>query len=208
MQECVYGILKCRVLETSQVKGKTPHFHIHTIADSIHYRVAINIKSEVYPYDLLYYIDYNFKNALTSKLSEFPFGFYELGPNIKQEFGLDYIRGNFFDLNKFAPLPAECPGPDNDLNEKIRTLTHKALQNQKTILYVFGKKWGPEGRKDKYFHFSPSCGIHFIHMNQANSTIGSNAFNSWEDGALLFHFLPEDNWSAIFLAFQSRRTLE
>lgn len=203
MQQSSYGVLKCRILETSQIKGDTPHFHIHTIGDNTHYRVAINIQSEVYPYDVLYYIDYNFQNELTARLSEFPFGFNELGPNIKEDYGLDYLRGKLFSFDKLQPLPGECPGPDNDLNEKIRELTHKALQNQKSILYAFGKRWGPDGNKDKYFHFTPSEGVHFVHMNQGKSAVQENEHNSWEDGGLLFHFLPENRWNAVFLAFQS-----
>ena len=200
-----YGVLKYKIIETTGVKGKTPHFHIHGFADGTHYRTSINISSEAPPYDMFYYIDYDFSNALTDKLSQLPLGFNAIGPNIKEELGLDYIRGNLFDISKLQTLPHTLPGPDNDLDEKIRDITHKALRNQNTtLLYSFGKRWGPEGNKDKYFHFSPGDGIDFVHMNQGNSGIHEKANSTWQDGGLLVHFVPENKWTAIFLAFQSQ----
>ncbi|MDP4146837.1 MAG: YukJ family protein [Bacillota bacterium] len=204
MDDYNYGVLKCRIVETTKIKGQTPHFHIHTIADGVHFRISINIKSQLSPFDVLYYIDYNFENILTIKLSQLPFGFNPIGGNIKTELGLDYIRGNLFDLKKLQPLPDEFPGPDNDLNEKIREITHKALENQESILYVFGKRWGPEGKKDEYFHFAPSDGIHDIHMNQGNSEFYMKNNHRWQDGGLFIHYLPENHWNALFFAFQSQ----
>jgi uncharacterized protein YukJ len=199
-----YGVLKCKIVETTQIKGENPHFHIHTIADGVHFRVAINLKSEIYPYDVLYSIDYDFQNVLTTKLSNVPLGFYAIGPNVKEEYGLDYIRGNLFDIKNMKPLSHALPGPDNDLNEKIRDITDKSIQNQEAVLYAFGKRWGPMGDEDKYFHFTPSDGIHFVHMNQDMVQCKEDIPNSWQDGGLLVNFLPEDKWAAIFLAFQAR----
>ena len=198
-----YGVLKCKVVETTEVKGKTPHFHIHTIADGVHFRVAISLKSEIYPYEVLYSIDHDFKTELTTKLSEIPFGFYALGPNVKEEYGLDYIRGELLDIKKMIPLSDVLPGPDNDLNEKIRDITHKSLQNQESVLYAFGRRWGPLGNKDKYFQFTPNDGIHFIHMNQDMDQCKECPTSGWQDGGLLINFLPENKWTAIFLAFQA-----
>jgi uncharacterized protein YukJ len=206
LQEDNYGVLKCRIIETIGVKGKTPHFHIHGYADGLHFRASINIKSEASPFEMLYYIDQNFQKDLTSKLSALPFGFNAIGENIKEEFGLDYLRGNLFELDKLEPIPDTMPGPENDLEEKIRAITHTALQNQQnTILYIYGKRWGPEGTKDKYFHFTPGDGIDFIHMNQGNSGDHAKANATWQDGGLLVHFEPENKWIGIFLAFQSQR---
>lgn len=199
-----YGVLKCKIVETTQIKGPTPHFHIHAIADGVHFRVAINIKSQIYPYDVLYFIDHDFQKELTTKLSKLPFGFYTLGQNVKEEYGLDYISGNLLNIKDMKPLPDLLPGPDNDLNEKIRDITHKALQNQQSVLYAFGRRWGPVGSKDKYFHFTPSDGIHFIHMNQDIVHCNNKPTCGWQDGGLIVNFLPENKWTAVFLAFQAR----
>ena len=202
--ETNYGVLKCKIVETTQIKGEAPHFHIHVIADGLHFRVAVNLKSEIQPYELLYYIDYDFQKEITTKLSNIPLGFYAIGPNVKEEYGLDYIRGNLLDIKNMKPLSDMLPGPDNDLNEKIRDITHKSLQNKEAILYVFGKRWGPMGDEDKYFHFTPSNGIHFVHMNQDMVECKEDPHSGWQDGGLLINFLPENKWTAIFLAFQAR----
>lgn len=200
-----YGVLKFKILETTGIKGKTPHFHIHGFADGVHYRTSITIRSESTPYEMLYYIDYDFRNKIIDKLSLLPYGFNPVGPNIREELGLDYYRGNLFDINKLAPLPHTLPGPDNDLDEKIRTITHKALQNQKTtVLYSFGKRWGPEGNKDRYFHFTPGDGVDYVHMNQGNTGLHEKTNASWQDGGFLVHFTSENKWIALFLAFQSQ----
>ena len=199
-----YGVLKCKVIETTQTKGKTPHFQIHTIADKVHFRIAVSLKSEICPYDVLYSIDYDFRKDITTKLSKIPLGFYNIGPNVKDEYGLDYIRGNLLDIKNMKPLPDVLPGPDNDLCEKIRDITHKSLQNEETVLYAFGRRWGPMGNDDKYFHFAPSDGIHLIHMNQDMAQCKDDSHSGWQDGGLLVNFLPENKWTAIFLAFQAR----
>lgn len=202
--EMNYGVLKCKIVETTHIKEETPHFHIHAIADGVHFRIAVNLKSEIHPYDLLYSIDHDFKKELTTKLSDIPLGFYTIGPNVKEEYGLDYIRGNLFDIKNMKPLSDVLPGPGNDLNEKIHDITTRSLKNKEAVLYAFGKRWGPMGNEDKYFHFTPSDGIHFIHMNQDMVQFEENPANGWNDGGLLINFLPENKWTSIFLAFQAR----
>ena len=52
--------------------------------------------------------------------------------------------------------------------------------------------------------FVPGNGIHDIHMNQGN--VGSFVRDDgvWQDGGVLFHFPGEQQWTAIFLKFQSQ----
>ena len=202
--ETNYGVLKCKIVETTKIKGETPHFNIHVIADGVHFRVAVNLKSEIPPNELLYFIDYDFQKQITAKLSDIPQGFYAIGPNVKEEYGLDYICGDLLDIKNMQPLSDALPGPDNDLNEKIRDITHRALENQEAVLYVFGKRWGPMEDEDKYFHFTPSNGIHFVHMNLDMVERKEDPHSGWQDGGLLINFLPENKWTAIFLAFQTR----
>jgi uncharacterized protein YukJ len=203
-----YGVLKCSIIETYQISGKSPHFHIHTIADGVHYRVAINIKSQLRPYEVLYFIDYNFQNNLVSKLLELPFGFTIINESVKQDYGLDYKRGNLFNLKDLRPLPDQYPGPNNDLNEKIYEIAHKALNSMEAVFYVFGKRWGPSGIRDKYFKFSPGDGIHDVHMNQGNEGIYEDNNDTWHDGGLIINFIPENLWYAVFFAFQSQNLID
>ncbi len=66
------------------------------------------------------------------------------------------------------PLPHEITGPDNDLNDFIETYMKKA-KDEKAPVYIFGSKFGPEQAPDKIFGFTPTNGMHNIHMNQGNA---------------------------------------
>jgi hypothetical protein len=46
--------------------------------------------------------------------------------------------------------------------------------------------------------------VHDIHMNQGNSGRFRGDDGVWQDGGLLLHFPAQDQWVAIFLAFQSQ----
>jgi hypothetical protein len=72
-------------------------------------------------------------------------------------------------------------------------------------VYAFGQRWGPEpGVPDKVFGFTPGNGIHDIHMNQGNSQEFRHDDGVWQDGGLLLHYPAQEQWVAIFLAFQSQ----
>lgn len=203
-QDKSYGILKCKVIDTNQGKRNTTHFHMHATAEDMHFRISVNIKSQVEPCEVLYYIDEDFQNELTKKLTDFPMGFSAIGSNIKREYGLDYLRGSIFNLDKLQPLPAQLPGPDNDLREKISGIVENTIKNQNSLLYAFGRRWGPEGSRDEYFDFSPGDGIHDVHMNQGNTGYFERENDTWQDGALIFHFPSESKWIALFFAFQAQ----
>jgi uncharacterized protein YukJ len=116
---------------------------------------------------------------------------------------LDFIRANLFDRKSMRPLPATAPGPDNDLADKLHHFVDRAQADADARLYAFGERWGPEnGLPDKIFDFSPGNGVHDIHMNQGNTGRFTRDDGVWQDGALLFRF--GEQWSAVFLAFQSQ----
>ena len=118
---------------------------------------------------------------------------------------LDYIRGNLFDRTTMRPLPFNVPGFDNDLNEKIDRVMQRAVADEAALVYAFGERWGPEPRtKDKYFGFLPGNGIHDIHMNQGNSDRFVGDDGVYQDGGLLIHFPDQQEWTAVFLKFQSQ----
>jgi hypothetical protein len=72
-------------------------------------------------------------------------------------------------------------------------------------VYAFGQRWGPEAAtRDKVFGFLPGNGVHDIHMNQGNSQQFRDDDGVWQDGGLLLHYPAQDQWVAIFLAFQSQ----
>lgn len=212
-----YGVLKGKAINKIIGQGSSPHYEVHLIDDTTDYRIAVNVKSNLAPSELLYLVIDDFQHPILDNLGHLDMGFtpLESAPN---KMALDFIRGNLFDPKQMRPLPHNVPGPDNDLNEKIDAYVQRAIGDERASIYAFGERWGPEkGKKDKYFGFKPGNGIHDIHMNQGNVGDFVKDDGVWQDGGLLFHFpsiekvdvgvgaeIWPERWVAVFLAFQSQ----
>ncbi|MFO0697878.1 MAG: DUF2278 family protein [Nitrospira sp.] len=200
-----YGVLKGRAIAAKREEDQSsPHYQVHIQAGSTHYRIAVNVKSQLSPSELLFLVDDDFRHPVTANL-----------PGLEDEFSLlstkpggqavDFIRGNLFDRSDMRLLPPNLPGPDNDLSDQIEHYVKRAMQETDARVYAFGERWGPEGGKaDKIFGFRPGNGIHDIHMNQGNVPRFAGDDGVWQDGALMFHFPASKQWVAVFLAFQSQ----
>jgi uncharacterized protein YukJ len=117
-----YGVLKGRVVARKvEQNDSSPHFQVHVKAAQKDYRIAINVKSVQAPFDLLYYVDDNFKHPISDRLTKLKDGFNEIKASERKAGGiaLDYIRANLFDVKNMKPLPYNKPGADNDLNDLI-----------------------------------------------------------------------------------------
>ena len=199
-----YGILKGKAVEVRRGGGKNPHYQVRLVDDDTDYRIAINVKSRKSPSELEYLVDENFHHPITTLVEAMPLGFAEIKSQPNSG-AMDYIRGNLFDRTLMRPLPADLPGPDNDLNEKIDAIMQRAMADEAALVYAFGERWGPEdNKKDKYFGFLPGNGIHDIHMNQGNAAEFADDDGVWQDGGLLVQFPEQNQWIAIFLKFQSQ----
>jgi len=197
-----YGVLKGKAIDTRNGQGSKPHFQVKITDDDL-FRIAINVKSQVEPSTLLYYVDEAFNHPILRDLMALPFGFRELESR-PGGMALDFIRGNLFDTTRMKLLPHDLPGPDNDLNELLHKYVKKAISMEDSEIYAFGQRWGPESERDKHFGFRPGNGIHDIHMNQGNSDQWRNDDGVWQDGGIIFHYPDENRWVAVFLAFQSQ----
>jgi len=198
-----YGVLKGKAKDKREGQGKSPHFHV-LVSDRERFRIAVNVKSQVEPSTLLYYIDENFDHPILKYLQPLPNGFKKLDCKAGG-MALDFIRGNMFDTAQMKPLPYNVPGPDNDLNELLQKYIKRSMAMQSSVIYAFGQRWGPETDKpDDYFDFRPGNGIHDIHMNQGNAPQWKEDDGPWQDGGLIFHFPDENRWVALFTAFQSQ----
>lgn len=199
-----YGVLKARPVDRRLgIDNRSPHYQIRTVAGDLDHRIAINVKSQLAPSEVLYLIDERFEHPLTDFLADLDDGFHEL-QRTPTAGGLDYIRGNLFDPMNMIPLPHNVPGPDNDLNEKLDAVTQRALADEAAVIYAFGQEWGPDAAPDRYFGFRPNRGVHDIHMNQGNSGRFTRDNGVWQDGGLIFQFPNQSQWIAVFLAFQSQ----
>ncbi|MCC5634258.1 DUF2278 family protein [Nostoc sp. CHAB 5844] len=199
-----YGVLKCRAINRKLGEGPSPHYQVLVTDEKQKHRIAINVKSQQSPSELLYFVDENFSHPITRELQALDFGFHEL-PKKPGGLALDYIRGNLFEPENMKALPYDVPGPDNDLNELLELYIARAIASLDAVLYPFGEKWGPETDvKDKYFGFLPGNGIHDIHMNQGNAAQFQKDNGVWQDGGLLIYYPARNQWLGIFLAFQSQ----
>jgi uncharacterized protein YukJ len=200
-----YGVLKGKAVGAKREDGdSTPHYQVHITSNSQHYRIAVNVKSQASPSELLFLVDDSFQHPLTNGLTDLPLGFNPLKSKPGGQ-ALDFIRGNLFNREDMRLLPHNLPGPDNDLSDQLEHYINRAIREPDAIVYAFGQRWGPEPTtKDKTFNFLPGNGIHDIHMNQGNIAPFLGDDGVWQDGGLLIRFPSTDQWVAIFLAFQSQ----
>jgi uncharacterized protein YukJ len=201
-----YGVLTATAVDrVREGTGDSPHFQVHARGDDgTDYRLAINVKSQESPSDLLYLLDDDLKHPVTALVEALGSGFHPLapapgGPN------LDYVRANLFDVSKMRALPPDVEGPDNDLPDLLDHYVQRAIADPEARLHAFGQRWGPEAdTPDKVFGFTPGNGVHDMHMNQGNSGRFERDDGPWQDGGLLINFPGEGRWIGIFLAFQSQ----
>jgi uncharacterized protein YukJ len=200
-----YGVLAGRVVDRRAEGGTdTPHYQIQVDGGGVDYRVAVNVLSRQAPSELLYLADEAFQHPVLQGLRDLPEGFTTL-PSTAGGLALDFIRANLFDRQLLRPVPATAPGPDNDLADKLDHFVERAAADPAARVYAFGQRWGPEpSTPDKVFGFSPGNGVHDIHMNQGNSQAFRHDDGVWQDGALLLRYPAQDQWVAVFLAFQSQ----
>ena len=199
-----YGVLKGRPIDRRLGSGSSPHYQIRIVdEEGVHYRIAVNVKSQLAPSELMYHVKSHFIHPVTDLVAGLPQGFHSLASQPGSG-ALDFIRGNLFQPGLMTPLPPNLPGPDNDLNEKLDQIVQRAMADEEALTYAFGQRWGPESKADAYFGFKPGNGIHDIHMNQGNVGSFTNDDGVWQDGGLLFQFPGQEQWTAVFLKFQSQ----
>jgi uncharacterized protein YukJ len=201
-----YGVLKGRPLDKAidPPSDPSPHYQLLLTDGHQRHRIAINVKSQLSPSELLYRVDDNFQHPIIHQLITLEDGFHPLESQ-PGGLALDFIRSNLFAPDTMTPLPPDLPGPDNDLKELIDLYIQRAIQAEDTLVYAFGAAWGPEPQtRDKYFGFLPGSGIHDIHMNQGSVGRFQGDNGVYQDGALVLHFPSRNQWVGIFLAFQSQ----
>ena len=163
-----YGVLKGTVVDRRIETTDTPHYQIQLKAGETDFRVAVNIRSQTSPPDLLYLAVDDFKHPVTDIVAALPDGFTAVDSRAGGA-ALDYVRANLFDRAAMRPAPTSLPGPDNDLGEFLDHHVQRAQGDADARVFVFGQRWGPEDKRDKVFGFAPGNGVHDVHMNQGNS---------------------------------------
>ena len=192
-----YGVLRARPVARRREGGTdTPHYQVHVVdADGTSYRIAVNVKSQQAPSELLYLVDDDFRHPITAAAAALAPGWHRA----RRRAPGGAASTSSAATSSTAPRCARCrptsPGPDNDLADRSTTTSSARSPTRQRALYAFGERWGPEtGERDKIFGFLPGNGVHDIHMNQGNSAQFARRRRRLAGRRLLLHFPARDRW--------------
>lgn len=59
-----YGVLKGRPINRQLGSGANPHYQIHIVDDTTHYRIAVNVASQLAPSELQFLVDSRFDHPI------------------------------------------------------------------------------------------------------------------------------------------------
>lgn len=188
-----YSVLKGDP-QPGQVTGANPHFRIPVQTSAGSFTIDVNVqsfdKSEV-----LYQIVQPFTPPDPASLLALPDGVTAM---ISQPGGLalDYVRETIGGQPMVARSSMTLlPIGHGHLQDQVATVVNQAIEDEAGIVYAFGSSFADPGG---------AAGIHDIHMNQGNPLASHGQDNgTWQDGALFLYLPSQEQWIAVFLAFQT-----
>ncbi len=198
-----YGVLKAHPQQGVNALASNPHYQI-LVADEneTKFRLAVNVQSQDQPANLQYYIAQNFQHAITGQLGTLPSTYTALASQAGG-LALDYIRSGLFPLDQVDQLFTIAA--ESQLSQLLDAQIQQAIADPNAFLCAFGQRWPETNTPDQPFGFVPDNGIHDIHMNQGDQDSAFASENgTWQDGALLLYLASTQQWTAIFLKFQSQ----
>ena len=186
-----------------------PHFQLLLDDGAAPHRVAINVRSQLQPSELLVHIDDDFQHPMTATLAALAPGLLDLGVGgAPHPLALDVLRRPLFPLESLAALPAQVPGAALDLNQALSARLDVAAAHPGSMIYVWGEAWDEPTVRDRVFGFSHGRGVHDVHVNQGNVGRFIVDDGAHQDGALMIQVAASATrparWIAVFLAFQSQ----
>jgi len=198
-----YGVLKARPQQGVNAKAANPHYQILVVDENeTNFRLAVNVQSQDQPANLQYAIMQNFQHAITDQLHTLPSTYTALTSQAGG-LALDYIRSGLFPLAQVDQLFAIAT--ESQLSQLLDVQIQQAIADPNAFLCAFGQRWPETNTPDRPFGFVPDNGIHDIHMNQGDEdTAYASENGTWQDGALLIYLASTQQWTAIFLKFQSQ----
>jgi uncharacterized protein YukJ len=206
-----------RVFPPRDPAHNQPHYHVHLVAASAHFDIAVNVHSSDGS-QVLYRVDTAFRPPKEARLLALPPGLRAIGAAGASGLGLDFIRQHLVSRDQMQPLdmgPATLASASMDeliaeavatpLHNAIDTLVQSAIARPDAEMYAFGSAFHNAGT-NPFFQFTPDDGGHNIHMNQGNPSSGSFGRDNgiYKDGALLVRYAGQATWQAVFIAFQTQ----
>lgn len=190
-----YSVLKGDP-QPGQVTGFHPHFRIPVKTNAGSFTIDINVQSFDNS-EVLYAIRQNFTPPDAQALGALPDGITQI-PSLPGGLALDFVRETISGVkmitrSQMALLPA---GRGSDLHDQVVTVVNQAIEDDAGLVYAFGSFFADPGG---------SAGIHDIHMNQGNPLRNHGADNGiWQDGALFVYLPSQNQWIAVWIAFQTQ----
>ena len=147
--------------------------------------------------EVLYAIIENFSPPNPAALLSLPDG---STPLASQPGGLalDFVRQTIagapmISRDRMTLLPV---GGGKTLHDQVSDVVNQAIEDEAGVVYAFGSSFADPGG---------SAGIHDIHMNQGNPLDSHGQDNGiWQDGALMVYLPSQNQWLAVFIAFQTQ----
>ncbi|GHO79372.1 hypothetical protein KSD_71430 [Ktedonobacter sp. SOSP1-85] len=173
-----YGVLKGYPRKRLRGTVGSPHYQILVVDDNeIEYRIAVNVKSQVEPSELLYLHIPDLHHPFTDQLTQQHLSGFTALDSAPGGLALDFQRG---DLVNQTHIP---PGQIKQMfiiesEDALNTILDEQLlpainqQDQSVVLYAFGSGWYEPGKPDQVFGFEPGNGIHNIHVNDLRLLAG------------------------------------
>lgn len=179
-------------------QGRDPHYLVDLQAGGERIQVAVNIQSQDGS-EVLYHIDDVFTPPNPGLLLAVEQGRTPLD-SVPGGLALDYVRsrinGTFMvDRSLMSDLPVSQKGQGNSPDNPVVALLNQAVADPEVTVFAFGSAYQDPGQPG---------GIHDIHMNQGNPAGDHQDDNGiWQDGALFLYAPAKDQWTALFIAFQT-----
>ena len=159
--------------------------------------------SQQAPSELLYLADEDFRHPITGRAGRTCRPGHAVRP-APGGAALDYIRGNLFDRDEMRALPADRPGPDNDLADRWTTTSSARSPTRRPDLRLRGALGTGDRQAGQDLRIPPGNGVHDIHMNQGNAgRFAATTASGRTAGCCCTSRTRTSGWR-VFLAFQSQ----
>jgi uncharacterized protein YukJ len=198
-----YAVLRGHVTKLLHHTADDPAPHVEVLVQTEDgpWRLAINVRSDDET-NLLFHVETDFRHAILDAIDGLAEGLTQPQRD-DHTVRLDYMRGALFDSSAMRAVSASAVGDPNELDDRLSEVLQRAIGTDGAEIFAFGNPWGPEHKKDQYFHFTPGRGVHDLHMNQGSPAPHDRDDGVWQDGGLIIRF-PGAPTAAFFFAFQTQ----
>ncbi len=165
------------------------------------WRMAVNVRSDD-EFNPLFHIETDFQHSILDAIDRLPVALTP-PPRGDHTVRTGYKSGNLFDTSAMRAVAPSAIGDPNELGDRLSEVLERAIRTERAEVFAFGNPWGPERKRDQYFHFTPGRGVHDLHMYQGSPPPHDRDDGVWQDGGVIVRF-PGAPTVALFFAFQTQ----